>query len=56
MIIQTKDGEVKLSFDATENEFCAQMNGFSGYGKTQEKAIALCLAVRRDTLQGEDED
>lgn len=39
-----------------EGEFCATHKGFSAYGKTQAKAIALCYAMMQDTFLGEDED
>ena len=54
--VQTTDGIVYVRFDQAENEYVATMNSFEGCASTQEKAIALCLAVRRDTLMGEDED
>lgn len=54
--VQTKDGVVYVSYDSTEQEYVATMNGFEGCAKIQANAIALCLATRNETLQGEDED
>ena len=45
-----------VEFHADENEYCATFNGFSGYGRTQERAIAVCYGMMKETFQGEDED
>ncbi len=45
-----------VDFHADENEFCATFNGFSAYGRTQEKAIALCHAMIVEHFQGEDSE
>lgn len=50
MKIQAYGYTFTVEFHADEKEYCATWNGFSAYGRTQERAIAVCHAMMIDTL------
>lgn len=55
MKIQAYGYTFNVEFHADEKEYCATWQGFSGYGRTPERAIATCHALMKDTLLGDDD-
>lgn len=52
-----RDGiDIKIEWDAEEQEYQASHRGFAATGRTQEKAVSLLIAYRKDCLLADDDD
>ena len=55
MKIQAHGYTFTVEYHSDEKEYCAQWNGFSGYGRTQAQAISVCYGCMKDTLLNDDD-